>query len=142
MEYNCGCISLVSMEKHCGKNLIENTLTNRITRSVIHVCILLFTINVVYHLSFAPFTITIIFFGLLLVLVGILFTNYKKQKRNLMPLTWLIFITSGIFISSSLGLFPMNWPMIVLGSIAVAFIVVSTIWFRKDILLEWKKRFH
>jgi len=28
-----------------------------------------------------------------------------------------------------------------LGSIAVGLIIVSTIWFRKDIVLEWKKRF-
>lgn len=123
-------------------NLFENNLTTRITQFLLHSCILLFIIEKIFKLDFAPFVIEIICFSLLILLGTLFFSNYKTEKKNQMPLNLMIIGTLFFILCYFFGLIEMSWPLIVLISIASILSIIGIIWFRKIIIIEWKKRFH
>lgn len=129
-----------------SRPLIENNVHGRISQLVWSACILLVLIDLFFStesfLGWAPFVILIIYFSLMILLSIIFFSSFSKQKRNLMPLFWLIAGSLIINIFSFSGLIAIKWPTIALGSMSIVFLAVGIVWLRKPLIYELKKRFH
>ncbi len=122
--------------------LVEFNRISHTSTSLVYTCILLILIDTIYSFGWGSFVIPIVAFGTL-VLIGVLFlSDITKQRQNIMPMVWLITASLLGIIASLIGWPKMNWPMITLGSTALALLMVCVVILRKDLLKELEKRFH
>lgn len=125
-----------------SKPLIENTVIGRLSQLLTSVSILLIVIDLIYGNGFYPFVVPIVVFSFLIALAAIFFFGFKKQKRNVMPMIWVSLSALLITGVSALGAYPFSWPIIVLGSLGLAFFLFCIICFREPLQRELSKRFH
>ncbi len=127
-----------------SRSLVEAGLIRRLINVTIVTCLLLalldgFSGNTGWAINMV---IPIIFFSVLIVSSLYFSVRFKRQKQNF----FLLFaFTIGSLIAITLGLvklIDLKWPLIVLGSYALAFIILAVILFRKSLLHELRKRFH
>lgn len=127
-----------------SRSLVEAGLIRRLINVAIVTCLLLalldgFSGNTGWAVNMV---IPIIFFSVLIVSSLYFSVYFKRQKHNF----FLMFsFTIGSLIAITLGLcnlIDLKWPLIVLGSYALAFIILAAILFRKSLLHELRKRFH
>lgn len=120
---------------------VEFNFISQTVKAVFHVCILLGLIDVCLAPGWSMFVIPIILFAALILTTLILIVDYKTQLRNTMPMMWLVVFSLILTVVSFFGITEMNWPMIVLGSIALS-VLILFIFFHNDFVRELKKRFH
>ena len=79
-----------------------------------------------------------------LILLGILFfSNLNRQRQNLFPLLLFLIVTIILGIIGVIWFWEKpEWPIIVLAATGVSFIITFAIVLRKDLLVEFAKRFH
>ena len=89
------------------------------------------------------FVVPIVCFAGLASCVVLFFTNLETQKHNMLPLVNFIFIS---IIGSSIALHfyhgAYSWPLIVLLSLSVIFLLSLIIVLGQDFKIEMKRRFH
>lgn len=124
-----------------NKPLIENTFIKRFSIIILSICILLYVIDRIEKIDFSYFVITIICFSLLIVQIITLFSSYKNQKRNIMPIFYTSIGSIVIIILALIGVIKLNWPIIVLGSIGLCILLLFFTLFRNVIIYELKKQF-
>ncbi len=123
-------------------DVIEYSLIRQTSNAVILIAILFALIDQLLAPGWAGFVIPILGVAAL-VLTAIFFCiDVHTQKQNMMPMIWLILISFGFLLAALFGWSAMNWPIIVLGSVAGVIAIVGLIVFHKEIWLELKKRFH
>ena len=122
--------------------LIEHTALTRLTVIVTAVTMFLILIDILTAGGWAATTVPIIYFSLLILQGIIYFGGYKWQRRNFSPFYFTIVGALILLFNGIVGLNFINWPVIVLGSIAFGFSVLSLIFLRKQLLYELKKKFH
>ncbi len=122
--------------------LVENTLVQKVFDATVGICCFLILVDIFSGKGWSKLVVPIICFSLLIVLSLIFFIGFKKQRRNLMPLYWLAFGSLIAIICAIIGIVVMNWAIIVLGSVSMAFLIFSVSVYRKPILMELRKKFH
>ena len=87
--------------------------------------------------------ISIVSFASVIISGILFFTDFNRQKQNMLPMFYLIIIA---LIWSMVGLFSalevMSWPLIVLGGVTLLLLAVIIITLRGDFVRELKCRFH
>jgi tryptophan-rich sensory protein len=87
--------------------------------------------------------ISIVSFASVIISGILFFTDFNRQKQNMLPMFYLIVIA---LIWSMVGLFSalevMSWPLIVLGGVTLLLLAVIIITLRGDFIRELKCRFH
>lgn len=124
------------------KPLVENSAANRLAQLLISACALLLVIDIVHGHGFMHLVLPILLFSTLIILGAIFFLNFRKQRRNLMPLYYMVGGAILAVIGAFIGIMQMTWATKVLGGISAGYLVISIIWFRKPLFTELKKRFH
>lgn len=124
-------------------DLVEYNRISQFIKSVTYVVILLALIDICIYPGWAIEVITFVVFGSIIVSGCLFFTDYKKQKQNLMPLIYLTILS---IIGSVLGLVLYSdlrhWPFIVMGSVAVALLISCIVILGKGFIKEFRCRFH
>ena len=122
--------------------LIEHTVLFRLTMTIIAVCAFLVIIDLILDDGWSTMAVPIICFSLLILQGIIYFFGYKWQRRNFSPFYFTIIGSLIAVFNGIVGLTVINWPVIVLGSIAFGFAVISLIFLRKSLIYEIRKKFH
>lgn len=125
-----------------NKPLIDNTFIKKFTVVIFIICAYLYLIDKLDETSWSYFVITIIGFSVLLVQTTVFFSAYKNQKKKFIPMFYTSVGSIIICILAIFGVLKMNWPIIVLGSLGIAVIIVLFTFFRKTIVLEFRKYFN
>ena len=124
-------------------DLIEYNRISQFIKATLYSCILMFLIDTFLIGGWALDVISIVSFGSVIISGILLFTDFNRQKQNMLPIFLLIIIA---LIWSVVGLFSalemQSWPLIVLGGVAVLFLGVIIITLRGDFIRELKCRFH
>lgn len=120
---------------------VEFNFISQIVKAVFHVCVLLALIDVCLAPGWSMFVIPIILFAALIMTTLVLLIDYKSQLRNTMPMMWLVVFSLILTVFSIIGITELNWPVIVLGSIARS-VMILFVFFHNDFIRELKKRFH
>ena len=124
-------------------DLIEYNRISQFIKATIYSCILMFLIDTFLVGGWALDVISIVSFASVIISGILFFTDFNRQKQNMMPIFYLIIIA---IIWSFVGLFSalemQSWPLIVLGSVTVLFLAVIIVTLRGDFIREIKCRFH
>lgn len=125
-------------------DLVEYNRISQFIKGTIYSCIMMFLIDTFLNTGgWALDVISIVSFASLIISGILFFTDFNKQKQNMLPILYLIIIA---LIWSTVGLFTawelQSWPLIVLGSIALLLLVIIIITLRGDFIREIKCRFH
>lgn len=123
-------------------DMVELNLISQTVKALLYSVILLALIDMCLASGWALFVIPIVSFGALIVTAVFFFSDMNRQRQNTMPMIWLTLFSLVAFVASFSGWPVMNWPMMVLGGVALFLSCIGLIAFRKALLLELKKRFH
>ena len=123
-------------------DLIEYNRISQFIKLSIYTCIMILLIDLFLVGGWAVEIVSIINFCALVISAILLFTDFNRQKQNLMPIFLLIVIA---FVWATVGLMSMNvstWLLIVLASLSILFLLVIVIVLKEDFIRELKCRFH
>ncbi len=125
-----------------NKSLIDNTFVKRFTKVVLIICAYLYLIDVLDETHWSYYVITIIGFSILIIQSTLFFSAFKNQRKKFIPMFWTSIGSVMFCILAIAKVIQMNWPIIVLGSLGIALILVMFTIFRKTIITELKKYFN
>ncbi len=120
---------------------IEFNFISQIVKTIIYVCVLLLLIDVILVHGWAEFVIPIVLFSGLIAATLFFLIDIRYQMKNSMPLIWIMLISlavTGYMISTRPHI---DWPVFVLGGIALAILLVF-LFFHNEFVMELRKRFH
>ncbi len=124
-----------------NKPLIDNVLIKRILILVIIVMGYLYTIDKINETNWSILVLEVISFSFLILQLLLFFTNYEYHKNKII----LMFITSILScIACFFGIvhvYPLNWALIVTGSIGLFNLIILFTFYYKTTILELKKYF-
>lgn len=121
--------------------LVERNRISLWIHFITSTAILLFLIDMLFPSGWSAIVVPIVYFGGLLIAGIMFFSNFQKQKQNMMPL--LLLLATCFFYSISQLLWGrMNWETMVMGISGIVLLAVCLIVLGKDFLREIKKRFH
>ena len=125
-----------------NKPLIEDTFVKRFTTIIFVFCGYLYLINYIEKTTWSYFVITIICFSVLIFQAIIFLSLYDFQKKQIIPIFWTTLTSVVLMILALFNVLTLNWPVIVLGSIAIFLLLLFFTIFRKNIIKELKKYFY
>ncbi len=124
-------------------DLIEYNRISQFIKATLYSCVLMFLIDTFLVGGWALDVISIVCFASVIISGVLFFTDFNRQKQNMLPIFYLIIIA---LIWSMTGLFSalemQSWPLIVLGGVTVLLFLVIIITLRGDFIRELKCRFH
>ena len=122
--------------------LIDNSLIKRLTVVLFMICAYLYLIDFINKTKWSYFVIGIVAFSIILIQLMFFFIGFNNQKRKIIPI-FLTLIGSIIYFALSiLKVVKINWPIIVLGSLSLATLLMLFIFYYKIITNELKKYFN
>ena len=122
--------------------LVEHTAIKKMTDVGAAVCLYLFLLDWVFGGGWSSFVVPIVLFAGLIIAGTFFLAYFKKQKRNFLPLFEL---TLGGFVAIFCGLVGwsrLDWPLIVVGSVSLALVVLTAALHWKEIRVEFRKKMH
>lgn len=123
-------------------DLVEYNRISQFIKLSIYTCIMILLIDLFLVGGWALEIVSIINFCALVISAILLFTDFNRQKQNLMPIFLLIVIA---FVWATVGLLSMNvsaWLLIILGGLSLLFLLAIIIVLKEDFIRELKCRFH
>ena len=124
-------------------DLVEYNRISQFVKLISNVSVLLIIIDVFIVSGWAIKVVPILGFTGIIVSGVLFFTDFNRQKQNLMPLLELIFIS---IVCSVIGLVvwrnEIHWALIVMGALALALLFASIKILGEDFTRELHKRFH
>ena len=124
-------------------SLVEYNRISQFVKGLAYISILLILIDIFIAPVWIRGTVTLLFFGGLTTTGFLFFTDLERQKQNMMPMLWIIFIAVfGVILSLIFWLKESGWELIVMGSIAIALLIACLLILPRDLIRELKKRFH
>jgi hypothetical protein len=121
--------------------LIDNTLIKRFTVVILIICAYLYLIDKIDNTHWSYFVITIIGFGILIIQGTLFLSAYKNSRKKFIPMFWTSVGSLILCLLALVNVIQLNWPMIVIGSLALFIFVVLFLFFRKTLIGELKKYF-
>lgn len=125
-------------------DLVEYNRISQFIKATLYSCILMFLIDTFLGAGgWALDVISIVSFASLIISGVLFFTDFNRQKQNMLPILFLIIIG---LIWAMVGLFTalqlQSWPLIVLGGVALLLLMSIIFTLRGDFIREIKCRFH
>ncbi len=134
--------SIIFYLSFLNKPLIEDTFIKRMTVVIFVICGYLYLIDFIEKTDWSYFVITIICFSVLIFQAVIFLSLYELQKKQIIPIFYTTLASVVLMILALFNVLTLNWPIIVLGSIAVFLLILFFTIFRKNIIKELKKYFY
>ena len=125
-------------------DLVEYNRISQFIKTTFFSCILVFLIDKLLDTGgWALDVISIVSFGSVVISGVLFYTDFNRQKQNMLPILFLIVIA---LVWSTVGLLTalelQSWPLIVLGGLTILFFASIVITLRGDFIREIKCRFH
>lgn len=124
-------------------DLVEYNRISQFTRLIFCACALLAAIDVFISSGWAIEVVPIVCFSGLTVAGILFFTDFEKQKQNMLPMLLLIFMAMG---ASVVGLClwheESRWALAVMGAFALALLVACAVTLGSEFMRELRRRFH
>ena len=126
------------------QDTVDTGFINKILMVTITVCGLLWLIDSMYgNIGWANRTANpIIAFSSFILISILFFSMYKRQKQFIFTIYSMATVSMLLLLFGIVGTYKITWGIIVLGSYALAFLIVSSVIYRKSIGTELKKYFH
>jgi len=124
-------------------DMIEYNRISQFTKAIVQSCILLVLIDVFITSGWASNVVSIICFGALIAVCLLLYTDFERQRRNLLPMilfSLLSLLTSVVLMIISEEAVPWQVPVTCVLSFAVLIVCLKTM--GGNIKSELKKMFH
>ena len=112
-------------------------------KGLVYVIIMLTLIHYILAPGWAEIVIPIVCFGGIVLSAILFFTDFERQKHNLLPMLLLTFaslIASVVFLSAFEE--TRNWEMIVMCAVSSTLLIVLAITLGSEFIKELKRRFH
>lgn len=124
-------------------SLVEYNRISQLIRLTVSVCVLLVLIDLLLSPGWAAEVVPIVCFSSLTAAAILLFTDFERQRQNLLPLLLmmaaaLVGAVTGLLVWHNEG----NWAMAVMGAFAFALLAACAFVLGPDFIREIKKRFH
>lgn len=124
-------------------DLVEYNRISQFIKLIFCTCVLLTLIDVFLAPGWAIQVVPIVCFGGLTVSGVLFFTDFERQKQNMLPMLLLIFLgIAGSVIGLSVWHEESNWALGVMGALAFALLVALMITLGGEFIRELKRRFH
>ncbi len=124
-------------------DMVEYNRISQFTKLITCSCILLTLIDVFLAPGWAIEVVPIVCFCGLVISGILFFTDFERQKQNMLPMLMLIFFA---IIGSIVGLClwheESRWALAVMGAFAVALLIVCMVTLGNDFVRELRRRFH
>jgi len=124
------------------KPLVENTAIKKITDAGAAVCLYLFLLDGIYGGNWSGFVAPIVFFADLVIAGTYFLAYFKKEKRNFLPLFELSLGGLVAIFCGLVGWSRVDWPLIVVGSVSLALVLLTMVLHWKEIRVEFSKKMH
>jgi hypothetical protein len=121
--------------------LVDNSLVKRITVTLFLVCAYLYLIDFINDTEWSYFVIGILAFSIVIIQLLLFFLGINYQRKKLIPLFITSIISTIYFILSLFKVVAINWPIIVLGSISLAALLILFVFYYKSVTIEVRKYF-
>lgn len=124
-------------------DMIEYNRISQFTKAIVQSCVMLVLIDVFITSGWAANVVSIICFSSLIAVCLLLYTDFERQRHNLLPvilLSALSLITSAVLMIISGGNIPWQLPVTCVLSFAVLAVCMKTMGW--NIKSELKKMFH
>lgn len=122
-------------------DLVEYNRLRAWCRMVMRSCILFFVLDLLFALHLTVTVAPIVCFSGILVAGILFFTDFQRQKHNMMPmLTLAAFCLTYFAVKAALR--ALNWADITTGACAFVLLCACVAVLRRDFLREMQKRFH
>ena len=124
------------------KPLVENTAIKKITDAGAAVCLYLFLLDGIYGGNWSGFVAPIVLFADLVIAGTYYLAYFKKEKRNFLPLFELSLGGLVAIFCGLVGWSRVDWPLIVVGSVSLALVLLTIALHWKEIRVEFSKKMH
>ena len=124
------------------KPLVENTIIKKITDVGCAVCLYLFLLDWIFGGNWSGFVAPIVFFADLIIAGTYFLAYFKKEKRNFLPLFELSLAGLVAIFCGMVGWSKLDWPLIVVGSVSLGFVVLTIALHFRVIWVEFSKKIH
>lgn len=124
-------------------DMIEYNRISQFTKAIVQSCVMLVLIDVFITSGWVSNVVSIICFGSLIAVCLLLYTDFERQRRNLLPvilLSVLSLITSAVLMIISKE--TVSWQIPVTGILSFAVLAACMKTMRGNIKSELKKMFH
>lgn len=124
-------------------DLVEYNRISQSIKAITYVCIILVLIDRFIVSGWAMLVVPIVCFGGLVLSAALFFTDFRKQKQNMLPM---LFLVIAVLVAAVVGLFvwkgEAGWPFLAMGGFAVIHLIACIAALQGEFLRELKKRFH
>ena len=124
-----------------NKPLIDNVLIKRILILVVIVMGYLYTIDRINETNWSILVLEVIGFSFLILQLILFFTNYEYHKNKIILMLITSILSCIACLLGIVGVYPLNWALIVTGSIGLLNLLILFTFYFKTTILEIKKYF-
>ncbi len=125
-----------------NKPLIDNVLIKRISILLLIIIGYLYAIDKVNDTSWSYIVINILCFSLLILQIIFFFANYEYYKNKIILMFFTSVFSCLFCLLAIIRIIPINWAIIVTGSIGLANLIVLLTFYYKVTISELKKYFN
>lgn len=122
-------------------DLVDYNRISQAIRFIVNSCVLLMLIDLFLAPGFAGIVIPIVEFSALILVCILFFTNFEKQKQNMMPLIFFSVVCLGESIIGLITWRDNNWPFVVLIMISFTSLISCAVRLGKQFIIVCKKIF-
>ena len=124
-----------------NKPLIDNVLIKRVFVLVLIIMAYLYTIDRINDTHWSILVIDVLCFSFLIIELILFFTNYEYHKNKIIMILFTSILSCIICLLGMINIIPMNWAVIVTGSIGLFNLIILFTFYFKTTILELKKYF-
>ncbi len=124
-----------------SKPLIDNILIKRLFVLILIIMAYLYTIDKINETHWSILVIDVLCFSFLIIELILFFTNYEYHKNKIIMILFTSIVSCIICLLGIVNVIPMNWAVIVTGSIGLFNLIILFTFYFKTTILELKKYF-
>ena len=125
-----------------NKPLIDNAFMKRISLLLGIIIAYLYVIDKINNTDWSYIVIDILAFSLLLIQLFFFFTNYEYHKNKIIVMLYTSIVSCIFCLLAIIKVLPINWAVIVTGSIGLLTLIILFTFYFKTTLLELRKYFN
>ena len=130
---------IITYHAFLSKPLIDNDLIKRVSILLLCIVIYLYLIDLVNTTNWSYIVINIISFSLIILQFIFFFINYENHKNKIILMLITDLVSVILFILSLFNVLPLNWAVIVMGSLGSLSLILLFTFYFKTTILELRK---
>ncbi|HPJ02706.1 MAG TPA: DUF6320 domain-containing protein [Candidatus Limiplasma sp.] len=124
-------------------DLVEYNRISQTIKTVEYSCVLMILIDIFLSPGWAVDVVFIVLFSALILTAILFFSDFNRQKQNMLPMLLFTAITlAASIIGLTLWKGKAMWPALLAGLLSLALMAACYSVLGRDFLMEFKKRFH